>query len=96
MNSDSVPIPEAMSYRQLQTLIESAPADSNLDVSPVENPLNSELQAWADSTQHLLESLARSGDVVAVQRTPRQVMALGSLRTHLMLGLQALKASGSR
>ena len=35
--------------------------------------------------------LESQGDAVGKTRTPKQVMALGSLRTHMVMGLKALK-----
>lgn len=96
MNSDErMPVPAAMSHRQLQKLLQAASVeDVKESQSDVITP-GYELQSWADATQHLLEIMASSPESIALQRTPHQVMALGSLRTHMMLGLQALKAAGS-
>ena len=39
--------------------------------------------------------LENQGDSVGKTRTPKQVMALGSLRTHMVMSLKALRYSES-
>ena len=90
------PVPAAMSHRQLAKLLKSASAEAVSDHHSEGNTLDKELQAWSVATQQLLRSMSTSHEAMTSQRTPHQVMALGSLRTHLLLGLQALKAAGSR
>ena len=51
---------------------------------------------WVERTSALLKEIEQSSSAAAEGKTPHQVMALGSFRTHLLLGLQALKAAGSR
>lgn len=95
MNSyESSPVPAAMSHRQLSKLLQAASVEDVRDDESEENILGGELQAWAEATQTLLESMSTSPESMTSQRTPHQVMALGSLRTHLLFGLQALKAAG--
>ena len=95
MNSyESSPVPAAMSHRQLSKLLQAASVEDVRDDESEENILGGELQAWAEATQTLLESMSTSPESMISQRTPHQVMALGSLRTHLLFGLQALKAAG--
>ena len=53
--------------------------------------LRAALSAWSDQTMELLKWLEEPGDAVAGSRTPKQVMALGSFRTHLVMGLKALR-----
>ncbi|AII49238.1 hypothetical protein KR52_08785 [Synechococcus sp. KORDI-52] len=53
--------------------------------------LRAALSAWADQTQELLRWIETQGDAVSDTRTPKQVMALGSFRTHLVMGLKALR-----
>ena len=97
MNSyESSPVPAAMSHRQLSKLLQAASVENVRDDQNEENTLGDELQAWAEATRSLLDSMSTSPEAMTSQRTPHQVMALGSLRTHLMLGLQALKAAGSQ
>ena len=57
--------------------------------------LDPDLERWATSTRQLLQQIAQEGDGLGAHRSAQQVMALGSFRTHLMLGLQALKAARS-
>ena len=97
MKSDeSSTVPAAMSYRQLSKLLMVASVEDARDEQSQENPLGDELRAWAEATQTLLDSMSTSPESMTSQRTPHQVMALGSLRTHLLFGLQALKAAGSQ
>ncbi len=53
--------------------------------------LRAALSAWADQTRELLQWIDQQGDAVSESRTPKQVMALGSFRTHLVMGLKALR-----
>ena len=55
--------------------------------------LRAALSAWADQTQELLRWIESQGDAVSDTRSPKQVMALGSFRTHLVMGLKALRYS---
>lgn len=48
---------------------------------------------WVERTSALLKEIEQSSSAAAEGKTPHQVMALGSFRTHLLLGLQALKAA---
>ena len=57
--------------------------------------LRAALSAWADQTKELLQWLELQGDSVGKSRTPKQVMALGSFKTHLVMGLKALRYSES-
>ena len=55
--------------------------------------LRAALSAWADQTQELLRWIESQGDAVSDTRSPKQVMALGSFRTHMVMGLKALRYS---
>jgi len=57
--------------------------------------LRAALSAWADQTKELLQWLELQGDSVGKSRTPKQVMALGSVRTHMVMSLKALRYSES-
>ena len=57
--------------------------------------LRAALSAWADQTRELLQWIDQQGDAVSESRTPKQVMALGSFRTHLVMGLKALRYAES-
>ncbi|WP_037990740.1 hypothetical protein [Synechococcus sp. CC9616] len=87
-------IPDALSHRDLAGLLQGAPREMEACASDVD-PLSDELKIWAEQTQHLLQRISAHGDAVAQGRSPQQVMALGSCRTHMALGLQALKAAQS-
>ena len=94
MNRDDAPsIPDALSHRQLNQWLETAMQVSSIPAEESNDTLSAELERWADQTSFLLHRMANEGDAIGSHRSPQQVMALGSFRTHLMLGLQALKAS---
>lgn len=57
--------------------------------------LRAALSAWADQTKELLQWIESQGDAVSETRTPKQVMALGSFRTHMVMGLKALRYAES-
>ncbi|OUW66104.1 MAG: hypothetical protein CBD65_06200 [Synechococcus sp. TMED205] len=57
--------------------------------------LRAALSAWADQTRELLQWLELQGDSVGKTRTTKQVMALGSVRTHMVMSLKALRYSES-
>ena len=94
MNRDDAPlIPDALSHRQLNQWLESAGQERFRSSAEDEDALSADLADWAGQTRTLLRRLAEEGDSIGTERSPQQVVALGSFRTHLMLGLQALKAS---
>ena len=94
MNRDDAPlIPDALSHRQLNQWLESAGQERFRSSAEDTDALSADLAEWAGQTRTLLRRLAEEGDSIGTERSPQQVMALGSFRTHLMLGLQALKAS---
>ena len=72
---------------------------SSLDVGESEidedELLRAALSAWADQTRELLQWIDQQGDAVSESRSPKQVMALGSFRTHLVMGLKALRYAES-
>ena len=90
-------IPDEISHRTLIDLLKSAQKDLSTDTSQnAETDLiNLKLRRWSDETIELLNNMAATPESFGINRTTQQVMALGSFRTHLMLGLQALKASQS-
>ena len=94
MNRDDAPlIPDALSHRQLNQWLESAGQERFRSSAEDQDALSADLAEWAGQTRTLLRRLAEEGDSIGTERSPQQVMALGSFRTHLLLGLQALKAS---
>ena len=94
MNRDDAPlIPDALSHRQLNQWLESAGQERFRSSAEDQDALSADLADWAGQTRTLLRRLAEEGDSIGTERSPQQVMALESFRTHLMLGLQALKAS---
>ena len=94
MNRDDAPsIPDSLSHRQLNQWLETAMQETSTPAEESNDTLSAELERWANHTRFLLQRMAREGDAIGSDRSPQHVMALGSFRTHLMLGLQALKAS---
>ena len=85
--------PEAMSFLQLQKFMQSAKLENESIEPQVDLKIDSQLESWVESTQDLLQTLRKSGKTLATNRNPQQLMALGSFQTHLLLSLQALKAS---
>ena len=85
--------PEAMSFLQLQKFMHSAKLENELIEPQVDPKIDSQLDSWVESTHDLLQTLRKSGNSLATNRNPQQLMALGSFQTHLLLSLQALKAA---
>ena len=90
---DALLIPDALSLRHLNQWLESALQDRFMSSPEDKDALLVDLAHWAGQTRTLLKRLAEDGDSIGAQRSPQQVMAIGGFRTHLMLELQALKAS---
>ena len=90
---DALSIPDALSHRQLNKLLANARQESSIPVDESKDSLSAELERWVNHTRFLLQRMTHKGDDIGSNRSPQQLMALGSYRTHLMLGLQALKAS---
>ena len=90
---DALSIPHALSHRQLNQYLATARKESSIRVDESSDALSAELERWANHTRFLLQRMTHEGDAIGSYRSPQQLMALGSFRTHLMLGLQALKAS---
>lgn len=91
-------VPDALSHHQLSALLKAASrAFQNDQDIPINDDelLRAALSAWADQTRELLQWIESQGDSVGDSRTPKQVMALGSFRTHLVMGLKALRYSES-
>ena len=96
LSIDSDPfVPDALSHQQLSALLRAAMDTSVLPEGQLSDDelLRAALTAWADQTQELLRWIEGQGDAVSDTRTPKQVMALGSFRTHLVMGLKALRYS---
>ena len=89
---DPYPIPDALSHRKLAELLKAAAVEQAPGLSDTP-PLTQELAEWSRQTQLLLQQMAQEGESIGTSRSELQVMALGSFRTHLLLGLQALSAA---
>ena len=83
-------VPSAVSFKQLSSLLKAAGS-----AAPAENGSPAEAVSfdWAERINALLKEVEQSSTAASEGKTVDQVMALGSFRTHLMLGLQALKAA---
>ncbi len=92
------PVPEALSHRQLMALLQTAVPEAASPVADAEadgaRPLEAVLRGYGEASQRLLEALEQQGERGLAQgRSPRQLMAIGALRAHVQLALQALAAS---
>ena len=95
-------VPDALSHHQLSALLKAAmqstgsarPGLQGAEIGEDEL-LRAALSAWADQTKELLQWIEQQGDSVSESRSPKQVMALGSFRTHLVMGLKALRYAES-
>ena len=90
-------VPDALSRHQLTALLKAAMEGTQARMSSIDEDelLRAALSAWADQTKELLQWLESQGDAVSDTRSPKQVMALGSFRTHLVMGLKALRYAES-
>ena len=90
-------VPDALSKHQLSELLKAAADGCQAREAPLDEDdlLRAALSAWADQTKELLMWIETQGDAVGKTRTPKQVMALGSLRTHMVMSLKALRYSES-
>jgi hypothetical protein len=88
--------PEALSYRQLLQLLQTAAPEPNPDGTAgggARDALEASLEAWSRCSQELLQRLQQAGPELASLQHPRQLLALGALQAHVALGLQALASS---
>ena len=83
-------IPGAVSFKELSSLLKAAGSAAAAKEGSAAEAVNFD---WADRVSALLKEVERSSSSAAEGKTVEQVMALGSFRTHLMLGLQALRAA---
>ena len=90
-------VPDALSRQQLSSLLKAATegAEARLQSIDEDELLRAALSAWADQTKELLQWLELQADSVSQSRTAKQVMALGSVRTHMVMSLKALRYSES-
>ena len=74
-------------------LLQAATDDQSMSWPGVDEDelLRAALCAWADQTKELIRWIERRGDSLGTTRSPKQLMALGSFRTHMVMGLKALK-----
>ena len=83
-------VPSAVSFKDLSSLLKAASKPTPAEEGTGKVSVSYD---WAERTSALLKEIEQSSSAAAEGKTPQQVMALGSFRTHLLLGLQALKAA---
>jgi hypothetical protein len=83
-------VPSAVSFKQLSSLLKAAGSAAPAEDGSSGEPVSFD---WAERINALLKEVEQSSAAASEGKTVDQVMALGSFRTHLMLGLQALKAA---
>ena len=83
-------VPSAVSYKELSSLLKAASQSIPTEKAETTESVSFD---WAERIAALLKEVEQSSSQAAEGKTPQQVMALGSFRTHLLLSLQALKAA---
>ena len=97
--SDSNPIPIALSHKQLNKLLNSAPKESlgkeltSEDQITQKHDFERLLSSWESISKQLLEDLRRKNDIYLTNKNPKSLMALGALESYLFLALQAKEQS---
>ena len=83
-------VPSSVSFKELSSFLKAAskPTPAEKGSGKMSGSYD-----WLERTSALLKEIEQSSSAAAEGKTSRQVMALGSFRTHLLLGLQALKAA---
>jgi hypothetical protein len=91
------PVPQAISHRQLITLLQTAVPDASMVEGGAEEDRSDELEellrSYGQVSQRLLQALQQRNGALAMGRSPRQLMAIGALQAHVTMALQALTAS---
>lgn len=98
---ENMSFPESVSYKQLASWLQQAPADPS---TPEPEPRSANngaqtdfevlLERWSQCGVELLAAFKDNGKAISEGRSPRQIMALGALQAHLAMALQARAASG--
>ena len=83
-------VPSAVSLKELSSPLKAASQSGPAGKASATESISFD---WAERIAALLKEVEQSSSLAAEGRTPQQVMALGSFRTHLLLSLQALKAA---
>ena len=83
-------VPSAVSFKELSSLLKAASQSVPAEKASTTESVSFD---WAERIAALLKEFEQSSSLAAEGKTPQQVMALGSFRTHLLLSLQALKAA---
>ena len=93
------PLPKAISHKELGSLLKNAQkCNKDSIIINDENLIKAEkfkesLKLWVEQSEELLNILNRKENFILEGRTPKSLMALGAMESHLNISLQALKAS---
>lgn len=91
------PVPQAISHRQLITLLQTAAPDASMVEGGAEEDRSDELEellrSYGQVSKRLLQALQQRNGPLGKGRSPRQLMAIGALQAHVTMALQALTAS---
>ncbi len=99
-NTPDCQIPVSVSFRQLAHLLQQAPGETErieadaAGAGAEREAFERLLAEWSRSGQRLLAALGSGSGVITAGRSPRQLMALGTLQAHIALALQAQAAAG--
>ena len=97
--SNSYPIPNSISHKQLNYLFKNASKDNSSSQSigaencQQEEELKDALISWSKESKDLLNILKAKNLKLTNDPAPKSLMALGAMEAHLNLALQALQAS---
>ena len=99
--SDFNSSPIALSHKQLNQLLASAPkekfssTDDQVISSDAQTEFNDLLSEWAELSHKLLKELKNKNNSLINNKKPKALMALGALESYLQLAIQAKGASES-
>jgi len=87
-------IPNSVSHKELSSLFPKAIKELSVTpqsqgICPKEIPFRDILGEWFDTSTKLLEKLNCNNSIVVDNLSPQQAMALGALKVHLSIALQA-------
>ena len=91
--------PNAISHKQLNTLLNKA----KKEILPLDNPvnnginknqeLNDLIKDWSNTSKKILTMLNKSDQVLTKNTNTKSLMAYGAMGAHINMALQALKAT---
>ena len=96
--SEFSPVPDSISHKLLNSLLSRAHkqpinASDQVELVQEQEAFNQLLTNWASISEELLIELNKASDYVLTERDPKKLMALGVLKAHLKMALEAQKAS---